>query len=173
MIRKRLFFAVLAMLVPFATLPATAQTGIEVFNGNWQSASFTVEVGNWPDIETDGFSIAINGGNTAFEAEWTGVAPYDTALEWDTFEVDFEAADRPGYFRADDTPDVFDGDAQYWAFAGEETLSIGRLQIDDDSGLHAIFVCTLTRTEDGLSATLVLSADSGPIARAQASLQRR
>lgn len=173
MTSKRLLFAALAMLASLAAWPAAAQTGVEVFNGNWQSASFSVEEGNWPELDSDGFAIAVNGGNRGFEAEWTGIEPDDAAVEWDTFEVDFEPADRPGYFEADDTPELFDGDPQYWAFVREGSLSIGRLEIDDDTGLHVIFVCTLTQTDDGLDAVLVLSTAAGPIARAHAVLQRR
>lgn len=164
--------AVLCALV-LTALPALAQTAVEAYNGNWRGDALTIESGEWPEIAPDGFILAIKGDSDEFEAEWTAVVPNDDTLEWDDVSADFESADRAGFFEPDDLPDLFDGDPQFWAFAGENGLVLGRLQIDDDSGRHAIFACHLFLTETGLDAVLVLSSTGVQSGRARISLVRQ
>lgn len=164
--------AALCALV-LTALPASAQTAVEAYNGNWRGDALTVEAGDWPEMAPNGFSIAIKGDSDEFEAEWTAVVPDDDTLEWDEVSADFESSDRAGFFEPDDLPEIFDGDAQFWAYASAEGLVLGRLQIDDDSGRHAIFACHLFLTETGLDAVLVLSSTGVQSGRARISLVRQ
>ena len=153
--------------------PASAQAGIDGYAGDWVGSSITVDAGSWPVIEAADFRIAIAGSATEFEADWPGVVPDDGAAVWDDLSQDFERAGRPGYYRPDDVAEVFDGEPQYWAFAGDGGLVLGRLQIDEDSGRHLIYVCRLLPTETGLEAVLVLTDSDAETSRARVAMVRR
>lgn len=153
---------------------AHAQTGIEVFNGNWVGAEIVAADTNWPAMEVGAVVIAIDGGNRDFEAEWTSLALDEGALEWSASEAEFEPADRPGYFVPEDgEADIFEGETQLWAYFGETGLILGRLQIDADTGLHIVYTCRLTRTEAGLEAELTMSTSDSGVAVATLTMVRK
>ena len=143
---------------------AAAQSGVELYNGNWVGGEVVSADPAWPAVEPGLIAVAIDGDNRDFEAEWTALILEDGALAWDVAEVEFERADRPGYFAPDNgRADIFEGDAQYWAYQDEGGMILGRLQIDEDSGRHVVYTCHLVRTEGGLEATLTMTAaEAGP-----------
>lgn len=165
--------AILGFALLFAAAPASAQAGIDAYAGDWVGSSITVEAGSWPVIEAADFIVAIAGSAAEFEADWPGVVPDDGATAWEDLSQTFERAGRPGYYHPDDAADVFDGEPQFWAFAGEGGLMLGRMQIDEDSGRHLIFVCQLVPTEAGMDAVLVLTDSDAESARARVAMVRR
>jgi hypothetical protein len=162
--------ASIAAMILMAAAPAAAQTGMAAYVGEWVGSGITVESGSWPETVAEDITVSIDGGDGGFEAGWSGLVPADDAAAWDDLSQEFEPADRAGFFAPGDDADVFDGEPQYWAFIGEAGLVLGRLQIDDDSGRHVIFVCRLVPTDAGLDAELVLSAAEAEIARARVTL---
>ncbi len=162
-----------AALGLLTAVPASAQSGVGTYTGTWIGSAFSVEAGSWPDLATQGFAITIDGDDRDFEADWSGLVADDGSIVWDDLSQEFESAERPGYFRPDDDADIFDGEAQYWAFSGEAGLVLGRLQFDDVTGNHLLFVCHLIPSEAGMDAVLVLSGTATATARARLTLVRR
>ena len=157
-----------------ASSDAAAQSGIELYNGNWVGSAVISADPDWPAVEPGLVTIAIDGDNADFDAEWTSLVLDDGELAWDVAEVEFERADRPGYFAPDDgRADILEGEAQLWAFYGENGLVLGRLQIDEDSGRHIVYTCRMVRNDGGLEATLTMSAaDAGPTVATIAMVRR-
>lgn len=152
---------------------ARAQSGVEAFNGNWVASAITPESGEMVPIAPADFTVAINGDNDEFEAEWTVLTPDVGGAAWHEQSADFESAERPGYFGPDDEAEFFEGDPVLWAHIGANGLLLGQLRIDDDSGGHVVFTCRLVRTESGLDAVIVQSTDAGPAARSLVSMVRK
>jgi hypothetical protein len=161
-----------SLVALLAAAPAAAQGALESYAGRWVGTAIAVEAGSWPVIDAGDFVVTISGGRRSFEASWSAVVPVDGGARWDRASTEFERAARPGYYQPDDGADLFEGDPQYWAFAGEGELILGRLQIDEDSGGHLMYVCHLVPSETGMEAMLVLTAAGAETARARVTLVR-